>query len=106
MMSGSSGDHSSVTRTSSYESVASPKYQTFPPRSCAYQSLVSSASFPSAKTLSATTTVETPMTVRRSDVTTTLVCSPALLNSNDVPGFNGQYGLSTTSTKPAGSMTG
>src|SRR5262245_36366499 len=91
---------------SSYETVSSPKYQTLPARSCAYQSNVSSTSSPPAKTWSWTTTVETPITVRRSVVTAVTVRSSWLLKVNFVPGTSGQYGLSTVSTKSAGSIAG
>src|SRR4029453_16757274 len=91
----------------SYSAVSSPKYQTFPNRSCAYQSNVSSARSPFAeKTRSCTTVVVTPrMTLLRSVTTTTLRSrSPSDTPSNTVlvPGMNGMYGLSITTTKASG----
>ena len=67
----------SVLETSpfSYSLVSSPMYQTLPSWSWAYQSNVSSASSPSTYTVSRTTVVETPMTWRRSLVTSTSIRS-------------------------------
>ena len=49
-----------TTLPSSYSLVFSPKYHTFPRRSWAYQSRVSSTSSPAMKARSRTTTVSTP----------------------------------------------
>ena len=77
-----------------YSAVSSPKYQTFPNRSWAYQSNVSSARSPFAeKTWSCTTVVVTPrITFVRSVTTTTLRSRcPSDTPSNTVlvPGTNG-----------------
>src|SRR5215204_4660404 len=90
-----------------YSAVSSPKYQTFPNRSWAYQSNVSSARSPFAeKTWSCTTVVVTPrITFVRSVTTTTLRSrSPSDAPSNTVlvPGRNGMYGFSITATKSSG----
>src|SRR5262245_42939722 len=90
-----------------YSAVSSPKYQTFPNRSCAYQSSVSSARSPFAeKTWSWTTVVVTPrITFVRSVTTTTLRSRcPSDTPSNTVlvPGMNGMYGLSIIATKSSG----
>src|SRR5918995_2332870 len=95
------------TLPSAYSAVSSPKYQTFPNRSCAYQSNVSSARSPFAeKTWSCTTVVVTPrITFVRSVTDTTLRSrSPSDTPSNTalVPGRNGRYGLSITATKSSG----
>ena len=54
--------------------VASPKYQTLPSRSWAYQSNVSSAGLALRLTVSWTTAVLTPMMVLVSRVTSVVVC--------------------------------
>ncbi len=48
----------------SYSAVASPRYQTFPQRSCAYQSSVTSTSSPSSVTTSWTTLAVIPFAIR------------------------------------------
>src|SRR5262245_49859369 len=99
-----------VTSPFLYSAVSSPKYQTLPSASCAYQSKVSSCSAPSALTSSRTTVQTTPMIVLVSSVTSVVVTSPA--DSPDpsitqrLPGVSGKYGLSTVAVKWAGSMTG
>ncbi len=47
----------------SYSVVASPRYQTFPHRSCAYQSSVTSTGSPSSVTTSWTTLARTPFAI-------------------------------------------
>src|SRR4051812_24754028 len=59
----------------SYAVVSSPKYQTLPSRSCAYQSDVSSSSSPSLVTVSRTTRVVTPSTTLVLLVTSTTMSS-------------------------------
>src|SRR6185436_8068735 len=90
-----------------YSAVSSPKYQTLPNRSCAYQSNVSSARSPFAeKTWSCTTMVLTPRTTFVRSVTRTTLRSrcPSETPSNTVlvPGMKGMYGLSITGTKSSG----
>ena len=53
--------------------VSSPKYQTLPSRSWAYQSKVSSLGLPSSVTVSWTTTVSIPMIFLVSRVTSVVV---------------------------------
>jgi hypothetical protein len=57
--------------------VASPRYQTLPLRSWAYQSKVSSTRAPSRVSVSRTTVALIPMTVRVWSVTTTSLRSPS-----------------------------
>src|SRR5262245_60012036 len=93
-----------------YSFVSSPKYQTFPARSCAYQSSVSSTTCPPTVTRSRTTVVTTPRMVFVSCVTSTVSASvhssdlPA--NANTVPGTSGNHGLSTRTTNASGSNRG
>ena len=64
----------------SYSVVSSPRYQMLPARSCAYQSSVTSTSFPSSVTTSCTTRAVTPFAisfVRRVTVTTTRCRAPS-----------------------------
>src|SRR3954447_2533572 len=90
----------------SYSLVSSPKYQTLPDRSCAYQSSVSSSSVPSSLTTSCTTVVVTPPTTRVLGVTVTTVRSvPSAVwpvNRHTVPTRHGIHGLSITRTKLPG----
>src|SRR4051794_18214229 len=90
----------------SYSLVSSPKYQTLPDRSCAYQSSVSSSSVPSSLTTSCTTVVVTPSTIRVAGVTVTTVRSvPSAVrpvNRHTVPTFHGIHGLSMTRTNLPG----
>src|SRR5262245_3529133 len=96
-----------VTEPFLYSAVSSPKYQTLPAESCAYQSNVSSARSPLAeKTWSCTTVVLTPMTTLVRSVTKTTLRSrwPSETPSNTifVPGIHGVYGLSTVATNSLG----
>src|SRR6476469_7016363 len=90
--------------------VASPKYQTLPSRSCAYQSTVSSKGSLSTVTASWTATVSTPMIVLVSRVTSVVVrCSPSCVAASEimrVPGVSGKYGLSTLVVKADGTIVG
>src|SRR5262245_34215777 len=90
--------------------VASPKYQTLPSRSCAYQSKVSSSGSLSTVTASWTTTVSTPMTFLMSRVTSVVVrCSPSGVAASEivrVPGVSGKYGLSTLVVKADATIVG
>ena len=64
----------------SYSFVASPRYQTFPHLSCAYQSSVTSTSSPSSVTTSWTTLAVMPFAILfvfRVTVTTTLCFVPS-----------------------------
>src|SRR5262249_5050271 len=77
---------------------SSPKYQTLPWLSCAYQSSVSSISTPSSSPWSRTSTVLTPSILGVLCVTVT-TSSAAVFCSvpryvKRVPGTSGQYGLS------------
>lgn len=67
------------SRPSSYSLVASPRYQTFPSLSWAYQSKVSSTSRPSSVTTSWTTVASMPRMVLVSGrtVTTTRCSDPS-----------------------------
>src|SRR5262245_31678132 len=93
-----------------YSAVSSPKYQTLPAASCAYQSNVSSARSPLAEnTWSCTTVVATPMTISVRSVTKTTFRSrwPSETPSNTifVPGIHGMYWLSTVATNSLGGGT-
>ena len=85
---------------SSYSVVRSPRYQTLPLRSCAYQSNVSSTSTPSSVTVSRTTRPTMPEAtrfVRRVTRTTTRISRPSASVSRytwRAPGRSGRYGLS------------
>src|SRR5258706_16030282 len=76
--------------------VPSPKYQTLPSRSWAYQSIVRSSSTPATFRLSWMTTQVTPSTTFVSDVTSKVSSSlsPSSVPSyvNVVPGLNGNHG--------------
>ena len=65
-----------LTSAPSYSFVSSPRYQTFPPVSCAYQSNVSSTISPSSVTVSRTTVAWMPSIIFVWSVTvTTMRCS-------------------------------
>jgi hypothetical protein len=64
-----------ATLPSSYSLVSSPRYHTFPSRSWAYQSNVSSFSSPPENTRSCTTVASMPWIVLCRSVTTTTVRS-------------------------------
>src|SRR5262245_19800897 len=88
----------------SYVLVSSPKYQTFPCLSCAYQSNVSSITEPSAiLTTSWTTVIGTVRIVFLSRVTSTVLNSSPSLRMlwyvKTLPGGSGKYGLVTPPTK-------
>src|SRR5262245_38314215 len=90
-----------------YSAVSSPKYQTFPSESCAYQSSVSSIRSPlGVRTSSCTTTQSTPITVLVSDVTVTVIFSPGASYFQTAPTGKGHSGLSITLVKFAGSISG
>src|SRR5262245_1447794 len=84
----------------SYSFVSSPRYQTFPQASWAYQSSVISTGSPSSETASWTTRAVTPFAirfVRRVTVTTTRCLAPAASVSrytHRLPGGMGHQGLS------------
>src|SRR5882762_5144715 len=86
-----------VTTPFAYSAVSSPKYQTLPPRSCAYQSTVFSFRVWLTVTTSRTTTQGTPMIVLRSWVTVTSTRwgwpSFVPVYTHLVPGFHGRYAL-------------
>jgi hypothetical protein len=94
----------------SYSLVSSPKYQTVPSRCWAYQSKVSSLSWPSSLTVSRTSTQVTPMIVLVLSVTvTTVVSTPSPVCARILPshpGRSGKNGLSMVAVKAAGSMRG
>src|SRR6185503_16051592 len=98
------------TLPSLYSLVTSPKYQTLPSRSCAYQSKVSSSGSLSTVTVSWTTTVSTPMTFLVSRLTSVVVrCSPSAVAASEivrVPGVSGKYGLSILVVKTDGTIVG
>src|SRR5688500_11896549 len=81
--------------------VSSPKYQTVPSTSCAYQSYVSSTIWPPDFAMSRTTTQVTPITSFVSFVTVTVTVSSVSTTSysQTVPGTSGKNGLSTPATK-------
>src|SRR4051794_13464620 len=87
----------------SYSVVSSPRYQTLPSESWAYQSKVSSSSRPSTRTTSRTTVAPTPSTTRLRSVTVTTVRSVPSADfptkRHVVPTGQGSHGLSMTSTK-------
>ena len=60
-----------LTSAPSYSFVASPRYQTFPHLSCAYQSNVSSTTSPSSDTVSRTTVAWMPSIIFVWSVTVT-----------------------------------
>src|SRR3954469_4760815 len=90
----------------SYSLVSSPKYQTLPDRSCAYQSSVSSSSVPSSLTTSCTTVVGTPPTTRvRGGPGPRVPPGPSGVwpaTRHPVPPRHGIHGLSITRTKLPG----
>src|SRR3954451_15232161 len=95
-----------VTRPTAFSSaVASPKYQTLPRLSCAYQSFVRSARRPPTETRSSTSVQRTPRMswVRFVTVTTSRPRLPSFspTYTSVVPGLSGNHGLSTVRTKPA-----
>src|SRR6266545_445398 len=97
-----------TTSPFSYSFVSSPRYQTFPSRSWAYQSSVSSTSRPSSLTTSWTTVAAIPRIsfARPVTVTSTRCTLPSASVSRytqRLPGTIGQYGLSIPSTKSDGS---
>ena len=84
-----------ISRPWAYSRLFSPNCQTLPSASWAYQSKVSSTSWPSTAVLSRTTTHSTPMTSRVADVTSTTlrtVCPPSPVPSytQRFPGFRGR----------------
>src|SRR5204863_1258066 len=89
---------------------SSPKYQTFPSTSCAYQSNVSSVSDPFVGTASFTTTLRTPMIFTVSFVTVTVSVScpyeDVPSNRNVLPGWSGKYALSIVVVKRDASISG
>src|SRR4051812_19320544 len=99
-----------LTLPCSYSLVSSPKYQTVPVRSWAYQSSVSSFRAPSSRTVSRTSTHSTPAMVRVRLVTvTTVVSTPSFVADRycqRMPDRNGKNGLSTVLPNAAGSMDG
>ncbi len=94
------------TSPPSYSVDSSPRYQTLPSVSWAYQSKVSSTSSPSAVTVSRTTVAVIPMTSLVSSVTTTSIRSTSPLSSpsytHRLPGVRGISGLSIPVTKSEG----
>ncbi len=93
---------------SSYSHESSPRYQTFPHSSWAYQSRVSSIRSPSRETSSRTTVASMPRIVRVSPVTVSTVRSrPSSVSASYVqmvPGIRGKWGLGSVagSTKSSG----
>ena len=96
---------------SSNSAVSSPRYHTFPSASWAYQSSVSSTSWPSSVTVSRTTAASTPFAsvlVSLETVTTTSWTLPLVSvsrNRHCVPGSRGKYGWSEPAAKSAGSSS-
>src|SRR3954447_18853095 len=93
-----------VTLPAAFSSaVSSPKYQTLPRASCAYQSFVRSASLPRSYRRSSTSVQRTPsMTfVRLVTVKTSRPAAPSFspVYVKTVPGFNGNQGFVTAWTK-------
>src|SRR5437868_2988352 len=79
--------------------VFSPKYQTLPSLSCAYQSSVSSVNTPPTYTVSWTSTQVTPRITLVLWVTKRTLLSLALTYVNVVPGRSGKNGLLIVPTK-------
>src|SRR4029453_2449461 len=92
-----------------YSVVASPRYQTFPSESWAYQSSVTSTGVPCSLTVSRITLATTPLAiVLVFCVTSTTAFSrfPVVsvsLETHLLPGLIGQYGLSILVVNSAGS---
>src|SRR4029453_8451058 len=95
---------------SSSSLVSSPKYQTFPSLSCAYQSSVTSNGVPLWLATSLTTTQVTPRItfVSAETLTSSRWRSRSFVPSstNVVAGMRLKYGLSMVETKLAGSIAG
>ena len=88
-----------TTLPSSDSLVFSPKYHTFPRRSWAYQSRVSSTSSPPMKARSRTTTVSTPCTVLVLGVTVTTSRLSIVVVNRAGSGFAG--GITGPPTAPS-----